>query len=47
MGYADFCMNPTESVLHVVGVRNSEETLNTIDYYTSCEGTNPLDDELG
>ena len=46
MGYADFCMDPTASLLNIVGVRNSQHTLDTIDYYTSCTGPNPFDHEL-
>jgi hypothetical protein len=46
MGYADFCMDPTESTLTVVGVKQNQQTLDTIDYYTSCEGSNPFTDEL-
>lgn len=47
MGVGDFCINPTRSTLHVVGVRDSQETLDTIQYYTSCEGENPFQDPLG
>lgn len=47
MGYADFCMDPTESTLYVVGVKRNQQTLDTIEYYTSCEGSNPFADELG
>jgi hypothetical protein len=47
MGYADFCMDPTESTLTVVGEKKNQQTLDTIEYYTSCEGSNPFADELG
>lgn len=46
MGYADFCMNPTDSTLTAVGVNNPENTMKTIEFYTSCRGKNPFDDQL-
>jgi hypothetical protein len=46
MGYADFCMAPTQNTLYVVGLENPQHTLDTIEYYTSCTGKNPFDNKL-
>jgi len=43
MGLADFCMSPTSSILTQLADSNF---YNLAEYYSTCEGTNPIDSEL-
>jgi hypothetical protein len=47
MGWADFCMDPNKSALHVIQVDAGGSVANTAAYYIECEGVNPLSDEIG
>lgn len=41
MGYADFCVSPTSNILSTVDA--SDNTIQSLTYYSSCVGTNPVD----
>lgn len=44
MGMADFCISPTDNLIHLVPV--GDEYRDTISYYSTCTGENPFSNDL-